>query len=176
MPGLSPQGRPIQGIAHRQARNREARALDLPRLGRGESRVRSGVRAGRAQGTENRAAGSALGQGARGGAGGAFGVTGRPAPSPERPGQARGPQDTSVQPRGHPDSPHPEFNPSKCSGTRSRRRVRREFVLELPASRTARRLYLPGGGRLGVELANKKPQWPREVSPRDTPYSRPGTH
>ena len=139
--------------------------------------MRSGVRAGRAQGTENRAAGSALGQGARGGAGGAFGVTGRPAPSPERPGQARGPQDTSVQPRGHPDSPHPAFSPSKCSGTRSRRRVRREFVLELPASRTARRLDLPGGGRLGVELANKKPQWPREVSPRDPPpHSRPGTH
>ena len=54
----------------------------------------------------------------------------------------------------------------------SRRRARREFVLELPASRTARQLYLLAGRVWGgVELANKKPQWPREVSPGDPPLS-----
>lgn len=92
-----------------------------------------------------------------------------PRPIPARPGGNRGPRATSVQPRGQPDPPHPVFSPSKCSGTRSRRRARREFVLELPASRTARQLYLPGSGEWGVELANKKPKWPREVRPGDPP-------
>lgn len=90
----------------------------------------------------------------------------RPIPRASRP-KPRAPGPLRSSPGVSPDPPHPVFSPSKCSGTRSRRRARRVFVLELPASRTARQLYLPGSGEWAVELANKKPKWPREVKPGD---------
>lgn len=161
------QGRRPGGI-ERRSRSREAGALDLPGLGRGESRERSGVQGSQAQGTDSRAPGGALRGQVRGGAGGASGARGRPAPSPRVPAEPAAPGPPQAIPGRPPDAPHPASPASALSRGVSAEPAESLYKNCQPASQ----IYLPeelGTGRREASVAKRSPSQRTPLSAKHSP-------